>query len=229
MKKSILITGASGNLGKAAIDRFLSEGYRILATSSPGKTLGYETDDVVTYEADLTSEKSVEQTVAQMINDHQQIDAALLLVGAYAAGTIIETDDASLKKMFALNFDTAYYVSRQVFKQMISQPTGGRIVFVGSRPAIVPEEGKNNVAYALSKSLIFTLADILNAEGKNRNVVSSVIVPGTIDTPANRKANPSANFSDWVTPEEVGEAMAFLVSEKGRALRDPILKLYSNL
>ncbi len=229
MKKSILITGASGNLGKAAIDRFLSEGYRILATSSPGKTLGYETDDVVTYEADLTSEQSVEQVVGNMIKDHQHIDAALLLVGAYAAGTILETDAASLKKMLALNFDTAYHASRQVFKHMISQPTGGRIVFVGSRPAIVPEEGKNNVAYALSKSLIFTLSDILNAEGKSKNVVSSVIVPGTIDTATNRKANPSANFADWVAPEEVSEAMVYLVSEKGRALRDPVLKLYSNL
>jgi NAD(P)-dependent dehydrogenase (short-subunit alcohol dehydrogenase family) len=226
MKKNVLITGASGNLGKATVDKFLKEGYNVIATLTPGKSLGFA-GDVKTYEADLTDEAAVNKVVAKIISDHSTLDAALLLVGGFAAGNIQKTDGVVLKKMFALNFDTAYFVARPVFQQMIAQPKGGKIVLVGSRPALKPKDGKNTLAYALSKSLIFKLADFLNAEGSSKNVTTSVIVPSTIDTEVNRKAMPDKDFSTWVKPEEIAEAMAFLCSESGTPLRETILKLYN--
>lgn len=227
MKKNVIITGASGNLGKAAVQKFMAEGYHVAAIVSPGKASAFTiTGDCSVYEADLSDEASAQEVVSKITTKRQTIDAALLLVGGYASGSISNTDSAALRKMFSMNFDTAYFMARPVFRQMITQSSGGRIIFVGSRPALKPSDGKRSLGYALSKSLVFHLADILNAEGADKNVVSSVIVPSTIDTPENRSSMPQADFSSWVKPEEIAEAMAFLTTEKGKALREPVLKLY---
>ncbi len=227
MKKNVLITGASGNLGKATVARFISEGYKVLATVSPGKSLGFDVDgDLTIYEADLTDEKSSDNLVSQIIKEHSTIDAALLLVGGFAAGDLRVTDSKLLKKMFSLNFDTAYFVARPVFQQMLNQENGGRLIFVGARQALKPAQGKGTLAYTLAKSLLFKLADILNAEGSSKNVTASVIVPSTIDTEINRKAMPDKDITAWVKPEDIAESMAFLCSDKGKPLRESVLKLY---
>lgn len=225
--KTVIITGASGNLGKASVEKFLAEGYKVIATVAPGKTLGFEVKgDVETYDADLTDEKAVTIVISQIISKHKTIDAALLLVGGYAPGGIKETDGTLLKKMFTLNFDTAYFVARPLFEQMTQQSGGGRIVFVGSRPALRPKEGNKSLGYALAKSLIFKLAEVLNAAGASNNVTASVIVPSTIDTPVNRQAMPKADFDAWVKPEEIADAMAHLCSTESKAWRETVLKIY---
>ncbi len=111
--KTVLITGAAGNLGKACVEKFLAEGYKVIATVTPGKTLGYEVKgDIETYDADLSNETTVETVISQVIAKHKNIDAALLLVGGYASGGIAETNGDTIKKMFTLNFDTTYFVAR---------------------------------------------------------------------------------------------------------------------
>jgi NAD(P)-dependent dehydrogenase (short-subunit alcohol dehydrogenase family) len=228
MKKNVLITGASGNLGKATVLKLISEGYNVIATVGPGKSLEFSVEgEIDEYEADLTDEKSVEQIIKKIFAEHATLHAALLLVGGFSAGNIRATDSGLLKKMFALNFDTAYFVARPVFEHMLNQPDGGKIVFVGSRPALKAQEGKNVIAYALAKSLIFKLADFLNAEGSSKNVTASVIVPSTIDTEINRKAMPDKDFSGWVKPEEIAEALAFICSDIAKPLRDTVLKIYN--
>ena len=87
MKKNVIITGASGNLGKATVEKFITEGYKVIATVSPGKTLPFDpAGDLETYEADLRNERRVEEVIRQIISKHKTIDAALLLVGGFAAG-----------------------------------------------------------------------------------------------------------------------------------------------
>ena len=227
MKKTVLITGASGGLGKATVLKFINEGFKVIATVTPGKSLGFKVEEgIIEYEADLTNEESVDSVIKEIISGHPTIDAALLLVGGFAPGNIKNTDGTALKRMFAVNFDTAYFVARPVFDHMLTQSKGGRLIFVGSRPALQPKDGKNSVAYSLSKSLIFKLADFLNAEGASKNVTASVIVPSTIDTEANRKAMPDNDFGTWVKPEEIAEAMAFLCSERGMSLRETVMKIY---
>ena len=229
MKKNILITGASGNLGKATVEKFLVEGYNVIATVSPGKKLDYEVKgDLVTYEADLTDEKSVDVLISKIIKNHQSVDVAILLVGGFAPGSIDVTDGALLKKMYTLNFETTYFVTRPVFKQMQNQKNGGRILMIGARPAINAQAGKGLLAYSLSKSLLFKLAEFLNAEGASHNIVTHVVVPSTIDTPVNRNAMPDAKFSDWVKPEEIASVLNFLSSEDGSAIRESVVKVYGN-
>src|SRR6187551_2950565 len=97
--KTVLITGASGNLGKACVEKFLTEGYKVIATVSPGKTIGFDLPGVETFEADLTNETSVENVIG-LITSTYKIDTALLLVGGFAMGTIKDTNSAALQKMF---------------------------------------------------------------------------------------------------------------------------------
>lgn len=224
MSRTIFITGASGNLGKATVEKFTSKGDRVIATVSPGKNLGFQVSgDLQTVEADLTDESSVNNVIQTVIAKNKTIDAAILLVGGFAMGGINETDGAALKKMFSLNFETAYFCARPLFNQMQKQ-NGGRIVLIGSRPALIASAGKGVLAYALSKSLLFKLAEMLNAEGAANNVITSVVVPSTIDTPQNREAMPNADFSKWVTPEAIAEVIDFAVSNP--TLREPVLKVY---
>jgi NAD(P)-dependent dehydrogenase (short-subunit alcohol dehydrogenase family) len=83
------------------------------------------------------------------------------------------------------------------------------------------------VAYALSKSLLFTLAELLNAEAKGTNVTATMVVPSTLDTPANRENMPDADTGNWVQPEALAEVLEFVVSEKGSPLRETVLKVYN--
>ena len=129
--------------------------------------------------------------------------------------------------MFTMNFDTTYFVARPVFQQMIKQGTGGRIVMVGARPALRAKDGSKSFAYGLSKSLIFKLAEFLNATGSQQNVITSVVVPSTIDTPPNRQAMPNADFSAWVKAEDIAATIAHLCSEKADTWRETVVKIYN--
>jgi NAD(P)-dependent dehydrogenase (short-subunit alcohol dehydrogenase family) len=226
--KTVLITGAAGNLGKACVEKFIAEGYKVVATVTPGKTLGYEVKgDIETLDADLSDEKTVENVLAQIIKKHKTIDAALMLVGGYASGGIADTNGDTLKKMFNLNFDTAYFIARPLFQHMMTQTTGGRLIFVGARPALRPKDANKSLGYALSKSLIFKLAEVLNAAGSDKNVTASVVVPSTIDTSVNRQAMPNADFNAWVKAEDIAAAMVQLCREETKGWRESVVKIYN--
>src|SRR5688500_1688996 len=149
MKKNVIITGASGNLGRAAVERFLNDGYFVIVTILPGTPSDLDkNDNIATYPVDLSDEKSVNDFVDTVAKQHGRIDVALLLVGGFAAGGLATTDGAQIKKMIALNFETAYYCARPIFLQMAKQSGVGRIVLVGSKPALEPKTGKNVLAYS---------------------------------------------------------------------------------
>jgi NAD(P)-dependent dehydrogenase (short-subunit alcohol dehydrogenase family) len=227
--KTVLITGAAGNLGAAVVQTFLRTGYRVIATVANNEQtqLLEKKPNLEVFEVNLMDEKATTAFIQQLIGDFGRLDAAMMLVGGFAMGGIESASGDDLKKQIALNFETAYYAARPMFNHMMMQGYG-RLIFVGARPSLEPAAGKDFLAYALSKSLLFKLAELLNATAKGKNVTASVIVPSTIDTPVNRQNNPMANPEDWVTAEEIAETMEFIISDRGRALRDPLFKLYSN-
>lgn len=226
--KTVIITGAAGNLGQACVERFVADGYKVVTILSPGKTLGFTvTGAVEIFNADLSDESATEQVISQIISTHKKIDAALLLVGGYTFGGLNETDGKTLKRMFTVNFYTAYFTARPIFQAMLKQVSGGRIIFVGARAALRAKDASKSLAYALSKSLIFKLAEALNAMGAEKNVTASVVVPSTIDTPPNRQAMPNADFSTWVKAEDIAAAMARLCSDETAAWRESVVKIYN--
>lgn len=225
--KNVVITGAGGNLGKVVVEKFLKSGFRVIAILSPGKSLSNTiTGELHSYNVDLTREEDVNALTDTLIEKHGNLDIAIFLAGGFAPGNLSETSDEALKKMYSRNFETAYFIARNIHQHMLNQDSGGRIVLIGSKPSLNPNEAKSSVAYALSKSLLFRFAEILNAEGQSKGVVTSVVVPGTIDTPVNREAMPHANFSTWVSTEDIAYAIHYLCTEKGASLHDPVLKMY---
>jgi NAD(P)-dependent dehydrogenase (short-subunit alcohol dehydrogenase family) len=96
--------------------------------------------------------------------------------------------------MMTMNFATAFHLVKPLMKYF-EAVGGGQFIFIGARPALVAEAGAGSFAYTLSKALIFQMAEIINAEGKSKNIRATVIVPSIIDTPDNRSAMPGADFS----------------------------------
>jgi len=225
--KTVVITGAGGNLGKVVVEKFLKAGFRVIATVSPGKELqGNFQGDLRVYTVDLINENAVDSFTTFILSEYGSIDAALLLAGGFTPGDLEKTSGESLQKMYSVNFETAFYIARNLHRHMMEQPTGGRIVLIGSKPSLIPKDARHAVAYSLAKSLLFRFAELLNAEGQQKGVITAVVVPGTIDTPANREAMPHANFSTWVSAEDIAFAIHYLCTEKGASLNDPILKMY---
>lgn len=227
--KTVIITGANGNLGIAVTSIFLSKGYRVVATVHNREDLKElpQNQNLQAEVLDLTNEGEAEKFVHNIIDRHQTIEGALLLVGGFVGGNISETKSGDIKKQISLNFDTAYHVTRHLFQHMMEK-NNGKIVFIGARPALQASAGKSLIAYGLSKSLLFKLAEYLNAEAKGKNVTVSVIAPSTIDTEPNRKSMPDADFNKWVKPEALAEVLEFIISDKGNVLRETVLKVYNN-
>ena len=226
--KTVVITGAAGFLGKAVVQEFLGKDYRVLATvnSDPAKSGLSEHPGLQVFKVDLTKEKEATDFAQRAIQEYGPIDAALLLAGGFAAGGIAETSAADLHGQIALNFETAFHITRPLFTHM-KENKRGRIVFIGARPGILPAQAKNMVAYGLAKSLLFRLAEVLNEGAKGLDLNVSVVVPSTLDTPANRKAMPDANPDNWVSLSDLAGTLEFLVSEKSIALRETVLKVYN--
>lgn len=226
MNKTVIVTGSSGNLGKATVEKLVQEGYTVVVTVRPGTSSPYEgKPQIDVHPLDLTHEQAVEQFVNNLLKKYSTIDGALLLVGGYAGGSINNTTGDVLKKMYTLNFEATYFAAKPIFNAMVKQGYG-RIILIGSRPALQPADGKHSLPYALAKSLIFRLAEVLNEEGAAHNVVTTVVVPSTIDTPENRKAMPKADFNAWIKPEAIADVMTFALSAEGDCLREPVLKVY---
>ncbi|MBX2921849.1 MAG: SDR family NAD(P)-dependent oxidoreductase [Chitinophagaceae bacterium] len=227
--KNILITGANGNLGVAAVKKFLDSGYRVIAVARSGSELGFAVghSGFELHQVDLSDENASTLFMKEAIDLYGTIDGALFLAGGFAMGNIENTSGDDLKKMFSLNFETAYFIMRPLFTHMLQQGCG-RMVFIGARAVLEAEQGKNSLAYILSKSLLFTLAEALNAAAKGKNVSASVVVPGIIDTPPNRKSMPGADFSKWPTPEQIAGVLEFICRDTDSPVRNTVFKVYGN-
>ncbi|MBS1932927.1 MAG: SDR family NAD(P)-dependent oxidoreductase [Bacteroidetes bacterium] len=227
--KTIIITGANGNLGAATVKKFLDEGYFVIAVDSKHNHLefAHNNSNFEFNSVNLSNENETENFVKSVITSHGKIDAALMLIGGFAAGNVAATSGTDIQKQFSLNFETAYFLTRPLIEHM-QQNGYGRLVFIGARPAINPAQGKDLVAYALAKSLLFKLADFINEENKGTNVSASVVVPSTIDTAINRESMPDENPANWVKPEQLADVLEFICSDKGYPVREAVYKVYNN-
>jgi NADP-dependent 3-hydroxy acid dehydrogenase YdfG len=227
VKKTIIITGAGGNLGQAVAKKFLDESYTVIgtvhnkSTSSESSTRSFEEVTI-----DLLNEESCQKFVQDVIEEQGKIDVAVLTAGGFALGNVESTSTKEIYKQYQLNFETTYNIARFIFIQMLQQ-NNGRIFLIGSRQGLEASKGKGAIAYTLSKSLIFRLAEIFNAEAKGKNVVTTVIVPSTIDTPQNRKSMPDADFSSWVKPSDIADTIFFYSGETANAIKEPVVKIFN--
>ncbi len=226
--KTVIVTGASGNMGQAVIKKFLAQGYSVVGTIIPNDPVAFDLEDknLDKMLVDLMHEEDAQKFTQSVIDKYESIDVLVLTVGGFAMGKIGDTKTSDIYKQYKLNFETAYNVARPAFVQMMEQGSG-RIFLIGSRPGLNAREAKGMVAYGLAKSLIFRLAELMNEEAKGQNVVTAVIVPSTIDTPQNRKAMPDAVVENWVKPEAIADAIYFYCTNEADSIREPVIKVYN--
>lgn len=227
--KTAIVTGAAGNLGQAVVKKFIEQGYNVIGTAVPNDPapMDFPPDKFEKVVLDLLNEEDSSLYVSDVVAKFGSIDVAVLTVGGFALGNVADTKTTDISKQYKLNFETAYNIARPVFVQMMKQ-NAGRIFIIGSRPGLNAMNGRGMVAYGLTKSLVFRLAELMNDEAKGTNVVTSVVVPSTIDTLQNRKAMPDANPSDWVTPAAIADVIHFYCSDGGTTIREPLIKIYNN-
>ena len=225
---TIILTGANGNLGPTVARRLLKDGYRIIATiGSHGSGELTEGHMFEIKQVDLMNGSQTREFIKSVINQYPDLQAAVLLVGGFAMGNLSEISEEMLNKMIRLNFLTAFNMVRNLLPFFLDRPEGGQFVLMGSRPGLNPKQGKNFFGYTISKSMVFSLADIINTEGKDKNVSATVIVPSIIDTKENRQNMPEADFSNWVPADVVADTISFTLSETGRMMRETVIKIYN--
>ncbi len=216
---NVLITGANGGLGTAVCQEFLASGANVIGVALAWK----QSAPFTTISADVTTESGCDSMVKQAL-EHGPIDALVHLVGGFAGGTpVSETTDQTWDSMMNVNLRAAFCCIRAALKPM--QAAGrGRVVAIGTRMAVEPSP--NFAAYAVSKAALVALVKNVAAEGQKFGVTANVVLPSTIDTPANRAAMPQADFSRWVAPQSIAKLLVFLTSEAAADTSGAVIPIY---
>jgi NAD(P)-dependent dehydrogenase (short-subunit alcohol dehydrogenase family) len=162
--------------------------------------------------------------VDMLVSRFGKIDILAHLVGGFAGGpSIAETEDITFQRMFELNVNSAFHIIRAVLPHMRKAGVG-RIIAIGSRAAENPGAGVG--AYSASKSALLSLVRTVALENKDSGITANVILPGTIDTPANRTAMPSAETSEWVQPDEIASLILWLTSAPAKDVTGAAIPVY---
>jgi len=225
MSRTIVITGAAGTLGAAVVEKFKREGYYVIALVRPEANEQSEEADV-TYDVDVTDEQSVIDFVNEYEDQFGELEAIALIVGGYTSGNMESTSQQDLSRMIQLNFFSAFTLAK-AFLPLMKKQHRGTFLFVGARPALEPAEAKSAVAYSLSKQLVGSLSEIIAEEVKGTAIRTHVFVPSILDSPSNQVAMPEADFSKWVTPADIAEAMHYAVNTP--ELGNMTFKLYGGV
>jgi NAD(P)-dependent dehydrogenase (short-subunit alcohol dehydrogenase family) len=234
MGRRVFVTGGTGALGSAVTRRFLEDGHRVAVTCRRDAevvqlraALGDLDADLAVIEADVTDEESFGGALAEFHSQLGSVEALVHLVGGWHGGEPVQ--DQSLetwKRVTDLNLTSAYLCSHAVLPEMLDGGWG-RLVMVSSRTA---REGRNEQsAYAVAKEGVATLAEVIADECCGTGVTANTIAPSVLDTPANRRAMPSADFTRWVPPDVAAAMIAFLVSEEAGTLRGAWLPVFGSV
>jgi NAD(P)-dependent dehydrogenase (short-subunit alcohol dehydrogenase family) len=217
-----IVTGAGGALGSAVASRLRADGGCVGATFRSDR--GDLPADVPAVAADLADEDAVARAFAELAA--RLGGPAEILVhcaGAYAGAPLAQTSLQAWRRMLDANLTSAFLCVRAVLPAMCAAGWG-RIVTVGSRAALRGDE--EVAAYSASKGGLLRLTESAAAEGLSRGVTANCVLPGTIDTPDNRRAMPGADHRAWVPPAAIAEVCAFLCSDAAASVSGAALPVY---
>lgn len=228
--KVAIITGGTGALGRAVVSAFLEEGAKVACTYIVDEELKHysslteEKKSKITFIwADVTKEESVTQMVQKTLDTFGKIDILVNVVGGFTYAKIIDTDEKTWDFMMNVNLKSTFLCSKAVLPHMIKQ-NYGKIINISSRPALKGSSGIG--AYAASKAGVLNLTETIADEVKDYEINVNAILPSTIDTPANRRDMPDADFSKWVKPEEIARVIVFLASDNSKPISGAGIPVY---
>lgn len=225
-----LITGGTGGLGRDVVSIFLSKGASVCTTYTNRKYLDSISSLKEEYgaklmfaKADVTKTRDMSKVAERTLNTYGRIDILINIVGGFATAQITDTDEELWDKMMDMNLKSAFVCSKSVIPQMKKQKYGC-IINIGAKPALKGQ--KNMSAYGASKAGVLNLTQSMADELSDSNIRVNAIIPGTMDTPRNRKDMPKADFKKWVKPEEIAEVLVFLCSEHGDKISGAVVPVY---
>ncbi len=210
--KVVLITGAKGGLGSVVTQRFLATGATVVGTSRSISQADFPEANFVALPVDFTKAGAAGKAVESVVSRFGRLDALVHLLGGFAGGqTVAETDDATWEQMCDLNLMSAFYVLRAAIPHL-RKSGKGRIIAIGSLTAVEPHAGLG--AYVTFKAALTMLVRTVARENKDAGLTANVVLPGTMDTPTNRKSMPGADFSNWVQPGDVADLVLWLADDR---------------
>ncbi|HLK67235.1 MAG TPA: SDR family NAD(P)-dependent oxidoreductase [Bryobacteraceae bacterium] len=221
--KIALITGAKGGLGSHVTEAFLAAGATVLGVSRSIRDTDFVHPRFAAFPAELSSGDSARQLVGQVTARFPRIDALVHVIGGFEGGaTIDETNDATFERMLDLNYRSAFFIIRTVLPHL--RRDGGRVLAVASRQAVEPAPMVG--AYSASKAALVSLVRTVSLENRASGITANSVLPATMDTPANRAAMPTADFSQWVRPADVAALLVHLASDAGAAINGAAIGVY---
>jgi NAD(P)-dependent dehydrogenase (short-subunit alcohol dehydrogenase family) len=222
--RTALVTGANGGLGTHVTKALLDAGFSVVGLAPKIQQSDFDHPNFTALPAALDSLAAAKKAADTVIARFGRIDVLAHLVGAFAGGqTVSDTDDATFQRMFDINLNSAFHVLRAVLPHM-RKARAGRVIAIGSRAAEDP--GASVGAYSASKAALVSLIRTVAIENKDSGITANVILPGTMDTPANRKNMPGADTSQWVQPASVASLIVWLAGDAGKDVTGSAIPVY---
>ena len=224
--KVVLVTGANGGLGTYVTQAFLDVGAQVVGASLRIQQTDFKHANFVAMAGDVSTGTGAKKLVDQLVTQLGKLDVVVHTVGGFAGGTsVADTDDEMFQRMLDLNLNSVFHIVRATVP-VLRQSGDGRLIAIGSRAAVDPGAGVG--AYSASKAAMVSLIKTVALENKDAGLRANVILPGTIDTPANRKAMPNADFSKWVRPSSIASLITWLASEAGNEVNGAMIPVYGS-
>lgn len=231
--KVVVIAGGTGGLGNAVSRAFLEQDAKVVVSyrkeegfAALKQAAGAKASALEGFEVDVTDEGATSEFVGSILSRHGRVDAVVNTIGGYAGGVALwELETKVFDGMLSLNLRSGYSLARAVVPTMLKQKHGA-IVNVAAKAAF--DHGAGASAYAASKAAAVALIDSLAADLKGTGVRVNSILPSIIDTAANRRAMPNADFAAWPKPEEIAQVVLFLCSDSAAAVHGVALPVYGN-
>ncbi len=217
--KVVIVTGAFGVLGRVVAGTLAARGARLGLVDAAGSVPEALAEEFAAHllmpGIDLARLDAAQAAVAQVVARFGLLDAVVNVAGGFRWETVGEGDAATWDALFTMNLKTALNVCKASLPHLLDRP-GTRIVNIGAGAAAKAAAGMG--AYAASKAGVLRLTEALAEETRDRGLAVNAVLPGIIDTPANRRDMPQADFSRWVAPQALADVIAFLLSDAARAI-----------
>lgn len=228
-----LVAGGTGGLGRAVSLAFLREDANVVVTyrkqeefDALKQAAGAKGSRLGGHATDVTDEAAVSELVGRILAQQGRLDALVNTVGSYAGGAQLwNLETKVLDQMLALNLRSGYVLSRAVVPAMLKRKRGA-IVNIAGKAALDHPAGA--AAYAASKAAALALLDSLAADLKGSGVRVNSILPSIIDTEANRKAMPKADFALWPKPEDIARVILFLCGDDAKVIHGAAIPVYGD-
>src|SRR5579885_2593880 len=229
--KVILVAGGTGGLGRAVALEFLRSGATVVVTylratefDQLKNQAGPSAASLEGRQTNVTDLDAAKELVTGIVARHGRLDALVNTVGGYAGGLALwETDPRIFDRMLDLNLRSGFALSRAAVPVMLKQGSGS-IVNIAAKAAV--DHAAGAAAYAASKAAAVAMMDCLAADLKGTGVRANSVLPSIVDTEANRKAMPDADFSKWPKPEEIASVIAFLCTEAATLIHGAAIPVY---